>query len=175
VSQHPSATALQAEVACKSSEAGSSGPATPPVKLGVVQQWSTATSPTASGCRRLPSAADLPQRPRAISPPRVRIEGVRGSHLLSSTRSTQEPQVSEPNRHDSRFRSRLVDLNGALVGALVQVATPVQSVPRGTKRCLSYRSAQARSLTTNRLRAVSLAGADGSTVTRALLGEQVSN
>src|SRR5262249_50976056 len=55
------------------------------VRHGTVQQSSTATSSTASGSERLPSTADLPQRPRATSPPRVRIEGVRGSNPLSST------------------------------------------------------------------------------------------
>jgi hypothetical protein len=50
-----------------------------------VQHSNTATSSTASGSERLRSTADLPQRPRATSPPRVRIEGVRGSNPLSST------------------------------------------------------------------------------------------
>ncbi len=49
-----------------------SAPATAPE---AVQHTSTATSPTASGSERLQSTADLPQRPRATSVPRVRIEG----------------------------------------------------------------------------------------------------
>ena len=74
------------DMACRRS-VGSSGPATVPVKLRVVQQRSTATSWTASGSERLLSVAHLPQRPPATSPPRVRIEGVGGSNLLSSTLS----------------------------------------------------------------------------------------
>src|SRR5215470_8303893 len=42
-----------------------------------IQQRSTATSWTASGSEGLLSVADLPQRPRMTSPPRVRIEGSR--------------------------------------------------------------------------------------------------
>src|SRR6516162_36884 len=45
----------------------------------VVQQISTATSSTPSGSERLLPAADVPQRPRATSPPRVRIEVLRVS------------------------------------------------------------------------------------------------
>jgi hypothetical protein len=41
--------------------------------------------------------SDLPQRPRATSPPRVRIEGVRGSNPLSSTKFQQ---VSGPPGFD---------------------------------------------------------------------------
>jgi len=48
-----------------------------------VQRTSTATPPTANGSKRLPATDDLPQRPRTTSPPRVRIEGVRGSIPLA--------------------------------------------------------------------------------------------
>ena len=51
----------------------------------VVQHTSTATSSAVSDFVRLRPAADLPQRLRTTSLPRVRIEGVRGSNPLSST------------------------------------------------------------------------------------------
>ena len=51
-----------------------------------VQHASTATSTALSDFLRLRPVIDLPQRPRATSLPRVRIEGVRGSNPLSSTR-----------------------------------------------------------------------------------------
>jgi hypothetical protein len=66
-----------------------------PVGPGVVQQRSTATSWTASGSERLPSTADLPQRPRATSLPRVRIEG--GSRI-------QSPQLHFSDRFRTRYR-----------------------------------------------------------------------
>ena len=46
-----------------------------------VQQRSTATSWTARGFEGLRSVADLPQRPRMTSPPRVRIERITADQL----------------------------------------------------------------------------------------------
>jgi len=54
-----------------------------------VQHRSTATPAATNDSDKLPPNGDLPQRPRATSPPRVRIEGVRGSNPLSSTQSYQ--------------------------------------------------------------------------------------
>jgi hypothetical protein len=47
-----------------------------------VQHASTATPPIADGPRGLPSVADLPERPRTTSPPRVRIERVAQTDLI---------------------------------------------------------------------------------------------
>jgi hypothetical protein len=55
---------------------GSSGRAASPTGPEAVKQRSTATSWTASGSEGLLSVADLPQRPRMSSPPRVSIEGL---------------------------------------------------------------------------------------------------
>jgi hypothetical protein len=57
-----------------------------PGRPQAVQHRSTATLRTANDSEKLPPASDLPQRPRATSAPGVRIEGVRGSNPLSSTR-----------------------------------------------------------------------------------------
>jgi len=54
-----------------------------------VQHESTATPPTASDSIGPRPTTDLPQRPPATSAPRVRIEGVKGSNPLSSTKFQQ--------------------------------------------------------------------------------------
>src|SRR5262245_47034055 len=64
---------------------GRSRPLASPPGPETVQRKSTATPPTANGFVGLRATADQPQRPRATLPPRVRIEGVRGSNPLSST------------------------------------------------------------------------------------------
>jgi hypothetical protein len=62
------------------------------------QQSSTATPSTASDPVRLPSTADLPQRPRMTSPPGVRIEGVAGPSppCDSQGRTSDPPDQSLP-------------------------------------------------------------------------------
>ena len=55
--------------------------------MSAVQRTSTATQAVVNASDKPSSTSDPPQRPPTTSAPRVRIEGVRGSNPLSSTRS----------------------------------------------------------------------------------------